>query len=451
MACWQATTKRQPSIDQGVLMVNQPVAPAGAEERPTVSARRSANHGIGLGESLHIAFEALMANKFRTLLTALGVIIGVAAVITLLAIGRGTQAQITERITANGANLLTVRSAGAAGGGSARLTIDDAEALADPANVPAAAQVSPEFMGAALVVAGSKSTTTIVQGVTPVYVAIHNQAVAQGEFISPGQENASVAVLGARVAEELFEGQEAIGKRIRIQGQSFRVIGVLAAKGASAFGFTDDAVFVPISLAQRRLFGERVAGAGGKAAVSAIVVQARDQEHIEAARAQIEATLRARHRLPASGAADDFTIDNQQDLIDTLTATQRTMTLYLGAIAAISLIVGGIGIMNIMLVSVHERTREIGLRKAVGARERDILAQFLIEALVLSTGGGLVGLLSGVLIALSVEYSGQSRAIVTPESGALAVGFALLIGLVFGVEPARRAARLDPIEALRYE
>ncbi|MDQ3928643.1 MAG: FtsX-like permease family protein, partial [Chloroflexota bacterium] len=186
-------------------------------------------------------------------------------------------------------------------------------------------------------------------------------------------------------------------------------------------------------------------------AVSSIVVQAKDKDSIDKAKAQIEILLRERHRLPAGGGADDFTVSNQQDLINTLTETSRTMTLYLGAIAAISLIVGGIGIMNIMLVSVRERTREIGLRKAIGARERDILAQFLIEALLLSTSGGVIGLLIGVLIAIVANETGQSRALVSPESVVLSVGFAMAVGLFFGIEPARRAARLDPIEALRYE
>jgi putative ABC transport system permease protein len=229
------------------------------------------------------------------------------------------------------------------------------------------------------------------------------------------------------------------------------VIGVLAPKGASVFNFDDDAVLVPLEVGQRKLFGARVAGAGNKAAVNSIVVQAADKDSILTAKAEIEAILRERHKLPAAGGADDFTVDNQEDLIATLTETSRTMTIYLGAIAAISLIVGGIGIMNIMLVSVRERTREIGLRKAVGARERDILTQFLLEALMLSTTGGIIGLLIGVSIAVVANETGQTRALVSPESVVLAVGFAMLVGLFFGIEPARRAARLDPIEALRYE
>jgi putative ABC transport system permease protein len=408
--------------------------------------------GISLLESLRIALATLSANKVRTVLTALGVIIGVASVVALLAIGSGTQEQIAERITRNGANLLTVRAEGAAGGGAAKLTLEDAQALSDPATVPDAAQVSPEYNSIAAVVAGPESQTTIIIGVTPAYMTIHNNKLALGSFIDDSQSNSQVAVLGAQVAEDLFgEGADPVGQTVRIKGQSYRVIGVLETKGGGAFSFDDDAVLVPLEVAQRKLFGGRVAGAGGKAAVSSIVVQARDKDSIDRAKAQIENLLRDRHRLPAGGGADDFVVSNQQDLINTLTETSRTMTLYLGAIAAISLIVGGIGIMNIMLVSVRERTREIGLRKAIGARERDILAQFLIEALLLSTSGGVIGLVIGVLIAVFANETGQSRALVSPESVVLAVGFAMAVGLFFGIEPARRAARLDPIEALRYE
>jgi putative ABC transport system permease protein len=385
-------------------------------------------------------------------LTALGVIIGVGSVVALLAIGRGSQEEIADQITANGANLLTVRSSGAAGGGSARLTVDDAEALSDPANVPHASKVSPESQGIAPIVAGSESKTTIVLGVTPVYLEIHNNKMLYGKFINDSHSDSQVVVLGSRAAEDLFgEGVDPTGQSVRIRGTSFKVIGVLATKGASVFGFDDDAAIVPLEVAQRKLFNARVQGAGNRAAVASIVVQASDKDSIDAAQGEIESVLRERHELPMFGGSDDFTISNQEDLIATLTETSRTMTFYLGAIAAISLVVGGIGIMNIMLVSVRERTREIGLRKAVGARERDILLQFLLEALMLSAIGGLIGLLIGALIAVIADASGQTRAIISPESVLLAVGFALAVGLFFGIEPARRAAKLDPIEALRYE
>jgi putative ABC transport system permease protein len=408
--------------------------------------------GISLIESIGLAWSTLMANKVRTVLTALGVIIGVASVVALLAIGSGTQEQITERITANGANLLTVRASGAAGGGNATLTSDDAAAIADVTNVPDAAAVSPETQGVASVVAGSTSRNTIVIGVTPVYLEMHNNQMLYGSFIQEGEETSNVVVLGSQATKELFgEDVDPTGQTIRIKGINFQVIGALKPKGTSASSFDDSGVLIPIAVAQKRIGVGRVQSAGNKTAVSSIVVQTRSKDTILTAKAQVETLLRSRHQVPEDGTADDFTVTNQEDLINTITETSRTLTLYLAAIAAISLIVGGIGIMNIMLVSVRERTREIGLRKAIGARQRDILTQFLIEALLLSTTGGLIGLAIGAGIAVVVNATGQTRAIVSPLSVVLAVGFAMAVGLFFGIEPARRAARLDPIEALRYE
>jgi putative ABC transport system permease protein len=435
--------------------MNSQQSAAGVGPSSIVLRPSSAHSSISLGESLRIALDTLLANKLRTFLTALGVIIGVASVVALLALGRGSQEQIAESITKNGVNLLTVRAGSLSAGGfsgeggkTQALTIADAQALADPSNVPDAALVSPEALGFGAITAGARSTSALVTGATETYLAVHNEALAQGQFIGAGSAN--VAVLGARVATTLFPEGDAFGRSIKINGRRFKVIGVLKLKGGDSFGSGDDGLIVPLSVAQRELFGGRDPGTG-KPSIGAIAVQARDAEHIASAAAQIKATLRERHHLPPTGSEDDFSVDNQQNLIDTLTESRRTSTLYLGAIAAISLIVGGIGIMNIMLVSVRERTREIGLRKAIGARERDILAQFLIEALTISSSGGLIGLLAGVLVALIANISGQARAIVSFGSVALALGFAVAIGLFFGIEPARRAAQLDPIESLRYE
>jgi putative ABC transport system permease protein len=439
-------------------ITNDTRAPADADAiDPQIAALQEG--GISLMETLEIALKSLTANKLRTLLTALGIIIGVAAVVALMAIGQGSQASITSTITANGANLLTVRSGASSSGGvrgqvgsSQTLTTADATALADTQNVPDASLVSPEYDGNGQLVAGSQNTNARITGAEPAYMAVHNVSLAQGDFISENDDNsmANVAVLGANVATTLFPDGDALGQSFRINGQSFKVVGVLAAKGGSGFGSTDDGVIVPLSTAQRRLFGGR-AISGGAALVSSISVQAKDANSVTNALNEISQTLRDRHNLPASGDADDFSVINQQDILNSVTQTTQTLTLFLGAIAAISLVVGGIGIMNIMLVSVRERTREIGLRKAIGAREGDILTQFMLEALTISLLGALIGLALGVLIALGVNLSGQFSAAPSLSAAALAVGTAMAIGLFFGIAPARSAARLDPIDALRYE
>jgi putative ABC transport system permease protein len=416
--------------------------------------------GIGWVETLGMSLASLRANPLRTVLTALGVLIGVASVVALLAIGRGSQASITASITANGANLLTIRPQGQAGAGGVRgavgaggvLTVADAEALSNPQNTPDAAFVSPEYSGNAQLVAGSLNQNARVTGALPVYPSLHNNTIAEGVFITDEDNRtmANVVVLGANVATNLFPSSDALGQQVRMNGQSFRVVGVLASSGGTGFGSIDDGVIVPLNTAQRKLFGARAA-VGGTWSVSTIVVQAASANQIDLALSEINTVLRQRNNLPPDGSGDTFSVINQAAILATVTQTTQMLTLFLAAIAAISLLVGGIGIMNIMLVSVRERTREIGLRKALGAREQDIMLQFLFESLALSGVGGLLGLALGATIALLVSQSGVLQAQLSPDAALMALGFALAVGLFFGIAPARSAARLDPIVALRYE
>lgn len=413
--------------------------------------------GISWTETLRFALSTLRSNPVRTLLTALGVLIGVASVVALLAIGRGSQESITSAITANGANLLTIRpgaanSSGVRGavGQAQTLNMEDVKALSDPQIAPSVAFVSPEYGGNAQVVTSAGNMNVRVTGAEPAYLPLHNNSVSEGIFIEESHLRAAsnVVVIGANVATTLFPAG-AVGGQLRVNGQNFEVIGVLKSQGGTGFGSIDDGIMVPLSTAQRKLFGAR--SVGGSMSVQTIVVQAPSSEMVNTTLAEVQAVLRERHNLPRDGSSDDFSVINQQDILQTVTQTTQMLTLFLSAIAAISLLVGGIGIMNIMLVSVRERTREIGLRKALGAREGDILLQFLFESLALSGVGGLVGLLVGTGIALAVSSTGVLKASLTFDTAALAFGVALAVGLFFGIAPARNAARLDPIEALRYE
>jgi putative ABC transport system permease protein len=399
----------------------------------------------------------------RSALTMLGVIIGVASVIALLSIGQGAQEAITGEISAAGSNLLRVSPGSGGGAGPdegsnvTTLTYDDAQAIADPGNVPDAAVVAPEFSQSAQVIFGNENVNAQVVGTTAGYPGVYGLEVARGRFVEAKDVNgrSNVAVLGYQIARDLFGGFDPLGQRIKVSNPgenggrvSLTVVGVLEEKGSSMMGSADDMVFAPITTAQTKIFNGR--NPLGELIVSQVSVMAASEEQTDAVVSQIETLLLERHDIGPDEDAD-FSVISQADMLDLADQVMGIMTVFLGSIAGISLLVGGIGIMNIMLVSVTERTREIGIRKAVGARRVDILIQFLLEAIVLSLLGGLIGILLGVGIAQLVSLTGLLQAVVTLNSVSLAVGFSLAVGLFFGIYPANRAAGLNPIEALRYE
>ena len=399
------------------------------------------------------ALESLSANKLRSALTVLGIVIGVAAVIAMLAIGRGAQNTITGSIEGIGTNLLFVSQNRSNDVSNPKpLTIKDAETIADPLQAPSVALAAAVVEGRQELSFGGETTSTSVSGVTPEYASVRNLTITEGEFINQDQNQgrSSVVVLGPETAETLFgRSQGVVGESVRIEGQPFRVIGVLEAQGGSAFGSQDDLALVPLATAQARLL-RRSPGDS----VDSIQVQAASADTVSQASEEIAQILRTRHRTVVG--VDDFTITSQQAFLDTAQTITSVFTIFLGGIAAISLLVGGIGIMNIMLVSVTERTREIGLRKALGARKMDILTQFLAESLVLSLLGGVIGILLGWgLSGLVGRIAAASNTAINPAIGLdtvlLATLFAMAIGLFFGIYPANRASNLEPVEALRYE
>ncbi|MBC7263355.1 MAG: ABC transporter permease [Chloroflexi bacterium] len=407
-------------------------------------------------ESVKIALQSIASNKLRAGLTMLGIIIGVGAVIALVAAGAGAQAQVTERFESLGSNLLVispgrvfVRGVSMGVASAQSLTNDDVEAITRLANSVSA--IAPEYSTRAQVVYGNKNTQTTVLGVTPEYLTVRNWQIARGRFIEELdlKSQAKVVVLGASVVEDLFGEAmliDPLGKTIKINRQNYEIVGIMASKGtAGGFQNLDDQVFIPLSTAQIKF------GGAGNRSLQAINVQVVSADKMDLAQAELTAILRASHGL-TMGQADDFIIQNQAQIVEMVQETSQTFTMLLSSIAAISLVVGGIGIMNIMLVSVTERTREIGIRKAVGAKRRDILAQFLVEAVVLSLTGGLVGVLAGYGAARVVTpLLGGTRALVTPESVIMALSVSIAVGLFFGIYPASRAAALNPIDALRYE
>ncbi len=410
-----------------------------------------------LGQAFIEALESLSGNKLRSGLTVLGIVIGVAAVIAMLAVGNGAQASITGSISGIGTNLLFVFR-GARGANSTEirnpkpLTLSDANAIADPFAAPSVQAVAPALQSNLEVVYGKERTTTDVTGATPIFFTVRNLTLAEGDSLTEEQvlSRASVAVLGPDTADKLFGHHDGVvGETIRIVGQPFRVIGVLVAKGGGAFGSQDDQIVIPLSTAQTRLIRRSTPNQ-----IDIIFAQAISADAVISASDQITQILQQRHRTPIG--ENDFTVFSQQDFLSTASTITGVLTIFLGGIAGISLLVGGIGIMNIMLVSVTERTREIGLRKALGARRRDILIQFLTESSMLSLIGGIIGILFGWLISFAVGQIAAARGTAfTPIVGlnaiALATIFSAAVGLFFGIYPANRAAGLEPVEALRYE
>jgi putative ABC transport system permease protein len=401
-----------------------------------------------VGETIAVAFQSIRANKLRAGLTMLGIIIGVGAVITMVALGSGAQKAVEDRIAALGANILTVYPGQGFRGGigysdKTQLTTDDYEAVRRDAKLIKA--VVPELQGNQQVQFGGQNINTTVLGTTAQYVPMHNYTIPYGRMFTDGDDQARqrYAVLGASVPEMLGGNPAAmIHQTIMVRGIPFEIIGVLSAKGASGFSNPDEQILIPIQTAQFRIYGTK--------RIRSLSVQVADNVPVEQGMVDLESVLRRQHKL-RPGADDDFQVRNQQDFLATQQQATQVFTSLLASIAAVSLIVGGIGIMNIMLVSVTERTREIGVRKALGATRTNIMLQFLIEALVLCLTGGAIGIALGTGAAVLLSKLAHWNVLVSPTSIVIAFLFSALIGLFFGIWPARRAASLDPITALRYE
>ncbi len=410
---------------------------------------------MNLLSGARIALRALRVNALRTILTMLGIIIGVGAVIAMVAVGAGAQARVAEQIQSLGSNLIIVLSGAITSGGvrlgtGSQLTITEDDAWAMAREVPAVQSAAPSMRGTGQVVYGNLNWSTIVQGATPEYFEVREWAVVQGKpFIQEDVDGATkVALLGQTVVLNLFADSDPLGQVIRIRKVPFTVVGVLDRKGQNTWGQDqDDIILIPLSTAKKKVMGVSQANARS---VGAISIKIRDGADMKEAEQQIRDLLRQRHRLQPYQ-DDDFWLRNLSEVLQTQEESSRVLTMLLAAIASVSLLVGGIGIMNIMLVSVTERTREIGLRMAVGARRRDILAQFLVEAVTFSLIGGLIGTGLGVAGSYGIAYLAEWRTLIQPDAIVVAFGFAGAVGIFFGFYPARKASRLDPIEALRYE
>ncbi len=419
-------------------------------------------HGtVGWLEIIRTAYESIIANRVRSFLTMLGVVIGVASVVALMAIGAGSTSSITSRIQSIGTNLLTVQNGQPGGQGgppsgpgagisSENLSNNDAEAI-QALQLPVNG-VTWEFTSSSVLSAGKTDQSASIVGTTETYAKLNSLTFQSGSFFTAAKNKSgeAVIVLGSTLATELFGKSDAIGQTVRINGQALRVVGVLASKGGGGFGSVDDEAFVPIKYADQYFENTRTPD-GNQYRVSNITVSVTKASDIDAVQARIEALLRQRHHLASDGSKDDFQVRNQAEFLSTLSSVSTTMTIFLAAIAGISLIVGGIGIMNIMLVSVTERTKEIGLRKAVGARGQDILLQFLVESIALSLISGLIGAALGAGVALLLNATGLATTSLSPTPVVMALSFAVAVGLFFGIFPARRASHLNPIDALRYE
>ena len=406
-------------------------------------------------QSARVALRALRVNKLRSALTMLGIIIGVGAVIAMVGVGSGAQARVAEQIQSLGSNLIIVLSGsttagGIRGGQGTRLTITEDDSGAIAREVSSVQASAPSMRGSAQVVYGNLNWSTGIQGVTPDYSEVREWNVVSGRFITPeDMAGASkVALLGQTTVQNLFGDADPIGQIVRIKKVPFTVVGVLDRKGQNSWGQDqDDVVIIPLSTAKKKVLGVSQANARSVGSISIKIVPGGDMTEAEA---QIRELLRQRHRLQPFQ-EDDFTVRNLSEVLQTQEESSKVMTYLLLAIASVSLLVGGIGIMNIMLVSVTERTREIGLRMAVGARGRDILTQFLVEAVTPSLIGGLIGIATGLGTSVAISQLAEWRVDISPEAIAMAFGFAAAVGVFFGFYPARKAALLDPIDALRYE